>query len=534
MLDEILQTVFELVREAAHHDTKLKQPGNLQWLSVALVCRRWRHVALSTKSLWSHIKTGNDARFSTFLQRANGGPVDLVFLRDRIHSDTTAYAEAIASSRSKLNIRSIRWGNPRRQSLVADILAALSKEIPPMERLTFHWLQEDTFQILADCSLPILSSLTFTFAPFPIHELSLPSLTELVIETQYICVHMFLRSLSHMPLLETIQVVLSECIPYSGPQSRPRGPTPFVTLNHLRRFNINHEMDFVVYTLAHLTFPADTDVTARFSVMNNAPLLGSGILSSLIGAHPLFGRIINLRAADCAPNYVDLETNTAPQEGSRHRLHLSCVPVDHLSTVCAELARLSAPQEIENLQIHVELQSLPVNGWHGLFRGLPSIQRIEMSSCKHADAFFEAMITPDALVDGQLIPCQRLEELLINGLRLEAHECNVCWKCAVCRRGAHAEREEFEYCTCYDEWPRRREAPDYWAALMREWLMCRTEEGTPAIRLEIQQERCPAKCDELGFWDRTAINSEAKELVINGKTLKPCRWNIEGKGVILS
>lgn len=199
--DEILQIIFEIFRR---HE---EGAWSGSWLRITFICRHWRYLAISTKSLWTSLEMNwsDKDRLATFLDRSVGIPVSLSFGWAR-ESDHRPFdnLEVLASVKALLRVKKLFLKNLD-SDLSNDILYALPSVMPDLEHLSVKEQNNGLFTAYAAETLPLTAVSCLRLQAITLrHTLNFPLLTRLTIMTSYACVSSHLLTLANSPLLEKL------------------------------------------------------------------------------------------------------------------------------------------------------------------------------------------------------------------------------------------------------------------------------------------------------------------------------------------
>lgn len=123
--------------------------STLGWIrSATHVCRRWRHIALESATLWTNICTDIGVEWvAEMFRRARSAPVDVCREKFSISVDNVLF-DHLQSPDNMRNVRTLNLSGPSR------IIEGLCTPAPSLEKLYFSYSIRSKFQLEKLATLP--------------------------------------------------------------------------------------------------------------------------------------------------------------------------------------------------------------------------------------------------------------------------------------------------------------------------------------------------------------------------------------------
>lgn len=269
------------------------------WMAISRVCHHWREVALGTPKIWSHIYLDSPDRIQVFLERSGQHSIHVKPFEPNTRGNGGAGLWAYSPPRWSINAASLRL-------IFAQVhrLESLSLKQPNkvLERV-FSIFGEDGFhapvlkslqftseavietfpsfpKILSRCSLPALKHVGFHGYNIPWDSPLLQyNLTSLTIQhdngrslsgPQRLSIKQLLEVLSHMPGLQSLNIILNSC-EWCGEVIILPKDLPFVELPCLRTLVMHLSTPSLEAFLTYCHFPSTTTVELKTALQHTHP-----------------------------------------------------------------------------------------------------------------------------------------------------------------------------------------------------------------------------------------------------------------------
>ncbi|KZT64938.1 hypothetical protein DAEQUDRAFT_814645 [Daedalea quercina L-15889] len=311
---ELLIKIFlEVAQE--HNDTELfgtrAQWKPYRWIRISHVCKHWRTVALGCPNLWSDRLTVTKQRewMVVLLERSKSAPLTISLNSRLLSVAPRTRSNAVQVVLSQLpRVRTLSITMEGNIVVEKDLFHQLGGPAPLLEMLIIKNESRSLAEhhhidkLIRHDETRRLRRLDLHACKLDWREVSLPSLTDLVLTHGHIITDDLLIALAHMPLLRNLD--LRDTLTLHDTMTSDQRTHTYAALPHLQYLNIEECVSKCAYLLDHLDAPSlarlciDMLATSPLELSASASL--TGFLAALAVKMHALGKFITLVVSSMA------------------------------------------------------------------------------------------------------------------------------------------------------------------------------------------------------------------------------------------